>query len=512
MKHFIYLLLLLFITSCSDKSKTTYTHNNDSEVIKKFIESIDINLNDTNLNKTKFIEDKISKLKNFKDYGNLYNQVGQFFYINSDFYTAKYFYTKSKNFFLITADTLSAAKQISNIGAIFEVTGDYKNAIKNYYLALEIFKANNEEVFSSKIYNNLGIVYQQLNENKKSLEYYHKSLYISEKLGKHNISAIRYNNIATLYEDSENNIDSALFYYNKALNIWKNDSNSNNLGIVLNNIGYVYLLKNNIKKADSLFEESLVISNNNNDNNNKSFILRNKALLLIKKADYINAISYLKESILIAKDIKNKEAEMKSLKVLADAYELNNEYKLANSTLKELNLLNDELSGIKQKSQINKLNIQYSVREKENRIKILELKNNVQDKKIWQLWLLISALTFLLTGVFVIYRLQKKNSKLEMQQMRRDIADYLSQIEEIKENQNINIENKQKDIIKKLKQYGLTETEEKVLLLISKGYKNIEIAEKMFVSINTIKTHTKNIFIKLDVRNRIEAARKAQII
>jgi ATP/maltotriose-dependent transcriptional regulator MalT len=67
-------------------------------------------------------------------------------------------------------------------------------------------------------------------------------------------------------------------------------------------------------------------------------------------------------------------------------------------------------------------------------------------------------------------------------------------------------------MLKQLKGFGLTDREEEVLVLISQGYKNAEIAEKMFVSLNTIKTHTKNIFIKLDVKNRTQAAKKAQIV
>ena len=510
----IILLLFLFIIvfSCKKESPTIiYSLSKlDSLKVSKSIDNLSENYSDNNDTLVFYSNKIISEYPNNK--AELCAKIAHLHFSKSNYYLAQLYFDKSAQKYLNDSLIENYAEQVSNAGVVKEMSGLYTEAIQNYLKSLRIFDSLNLDLKLSRILNNIGIVYQQLNENKKSLEYYHKSLNITEKLGKHDISAIRYNNIATLYEESENNIDSALFYYNKALNIWKNDSNSNNLGIVLNNIGYVYLVKNNIGKADSLFEESLIISNKNNNKNNKSFVLRNKALLLIKKADYTNAISYIKESILITRDIKNKEAEMKSLKVLADAYEHNNEYKLANSTLKELHLLNDELSGVKQKLQINKLNIQYSVREKEHQINILELKNNVQNKKLMQLWLLIAALTFLLTGVIVIYRLHKKNSKLEMQHMRRDIADYLSQIEELKEKHSINIENQQKDIIEKLKQYGLTETEEKVLLLISKGYKNTEIAEKMFVSINTIKTHTKNIFIKLDVRNRIEAARKAQII
>ncbi len=54
----------------------------------------------------------------------------------------------------------------------------------------------------------------------------------------------------------------------------------------------------------------------------------------------------------------------------------------------------------------------------------------------------------------------------------------------------------------------LTEKEFEVLEDLSKGMTNNQIAEKQFVSINTVKFHIKNIFIKLDVINRSSAINK----
>ncbi len=51
----------------------------------------------------------------------------------------------------------------------------------------------------------------------------------------------------------------------------------------------------------------------------------------------------------------------------------------------------------------------------------------------------------------------------------------------------------------------LTERELDVLLLLAQGYGNQAIAEKLFVSITTIKTHLRNINIKLGAHNRTEA-------
>ena len=52
---------------------------------------------------------------------------------------------------------------------------------------------------------------------------------------------------------------------------------------------------------------------------------------------------------------------------------------------------------------------------------------------------------------------------------------------------------------------SLTTRELEVLELVSKGLKDKEIADQLFVSLSTIKTHTRNIYKKLKVRNRTEA-------
>ena len=61
----------------------------------------------------------------------------------------------------------------------------------------------------------------------------------------------------------------------------------------------------------------------------------------------------------------------------------------------------------------------------------------------------------------------------------------------------------------------LSERESEVLTLIAEGLTNQEIADKLFVSINTTKTHLKHIFEKLNVTNRTQAisvARDQEII
>lgn len=62
---------------------------------------------------------------------------------------------------------------------------------------------------------------------------------------------------------------------------------------------------------------------------------------------------------------------------------------------------------------------------------------------------------------------------------------------------------------------GISKRELEVLELMSQGLSNQEIADRMFVSLNTVKTHASNLFVKLDVKRRtaaIETARKLNLV
>ncbi len=58
--------------------------------------------------------------------------------------------------------------------------------------------------------------------------------------------------------------------------------------------------------------------------------------------------------------------------------------------------------------------------------------------------------------------------------------------------------------------FGISKREEEVLILMAQGLSNQEIADKLFVSLNTIKTHSANLFLKLDVKRRTQAVHRAR--
>ena len=52
----------------------------------------------------------------------------------------------------------------------------------------------------------------------------------------------------------------------------------------------------------------------------------------------------------------------------------------------------------------------------------------------------------------------------------------------------------------------LSQREREIIILIAQGYKNKEIAEKMFITEQTVKNHLHNVFDKLGVSDRLELA------
>ncbi|QOI98721.1 MAG: winged helix-turn-helix transcriptional regulator [Flammeovirgaceae bacterium] len=57
---------------------------------------------------------------------------------------------------------------------------------------------------------------------------------------------------------------------------------------------------------------------------------------------------------------------------------------------------------------------------------------------------------------------------------------------------------------------GISRREYEVLELVAQGLSNQQIADKLFISLNTVKTHMANLFLKLDAKRRTQAIQQAK--
>ena len=66
-----------------------------------------------------------------------------------------------------------------------------------------------------------------------------------------------------------------------------------------------------------------------------------------------------------------------------------------------------------------------------------------------------------------------------------------------------------------IKRVGLTQREHDVLVKMADGLSNLEIAQQLFLSESTVKTHVSNILFKLEAKRRtqaIQSAKKLKIV
>jgi DNA-binding NarL/FixJ family response regulator len=101
-----------------------------------------------------------------------------------------------------------------------------------------------------------------------------------------------------------------------------------------------------------------------------------------------------------------------------------------------------------------------------------------------QTYITIIGIIFLALGAFVGIKLARRKTEIQYIEKEREIN--------VAEN----------DI--------LTGRENEILVCIIKGYSNKEIADKLFVSENTVKKHLNNIYSKLGVSRRTQAISKAK--
>ncbi len=128
-------------------------------------------------------------------------------------------------------------------------------------------------------------------------------------------------------------------------------------------------------------------------------------------------------------------------------------------------------------------------------LKWLQWKFLIVDNAI-DIYIGLVAVFFTLLGIWVARQLMK--SRVETLIVEKEVL--VPQPEKIIRNE------------AELKKLKLSDREYEILQLLAKGYSNAEIAQCIFLSLSTIKTHISNLYFKMDVKSRTQAITKARLL
>jgi len=445
-------------------------------------------------------------------------------------------------------------KSYNRMGNTARYESDLGQSVLYHKRALSYLEQTTDTLNRIKCLNSLGVTYRKLNLEKDAFKYYFRALKLAENYNNDRSISIALGGIANVFINTEE-YDKALYYLNKGLAIEVKSNNTRGQGYVLSNIGEVYLYKNEYDSAYHYLNESLQIILKNPRRDGVAIKYNLLGLLFQKKGDYATSTDYYKRTIPLftkynnlrylsntlinigknqlytkqyTKALSNIEAGLNSAKTihskeniglgydaLVDYYKLTKNYKKALESLENARIFHESIVNEASQKSIISTQIAYETAEKDQEIQKLAHEKTIsqENAKKNRYRLIIASIAgvliiFILILLFYLYR---KNADLELEKIDSELKSYVLQIDELKDKANYKAVATNEDFTEKFKIFDLSKREIEVLTHIANGLSNEEIAGKLFVSTNTIKTHIKNIYVKLDVKNRIQALKKIGI-
>ncbi len=513
LSNYLFIILILFQACKSDTSAIVNDTNIKSKsIIDDYLQTLsNIKNNDTLLNLitdyNKVLEGIISEEETAK----YYSKLGVILYQHSLLLKAdSSFYIAQKAFGKI-GDSSSVSHMRMNRAAMNEMEGNFEKAVTIYLEVIDFFKRKDDSLQLANAYSNLGVAYEQMESAHKSIEYHKNALKLRLAIKDTINVAYSYNNIGVVYMEVVEDEDSALFYYKKAYKIFNQKKALYESSTVSNNIGHIYLESGNFNEVEKYFANSYAIYDSLNMEQGRAEILRSYGQLYFAQGKDNKAIDALKRSLTINENAGNQKEILEINRILSKIFIAKGNFPKAIQKMQIVNIIKDSILDIDKQKAIADMETKYQVKEKNKAIEILQLEEELHKKQIRNQTIMIVLLSVIFGLIILILVFRSRHFRLKQLQLRLEIQNYLLRIDDMKSELNKK-DDSNKSNKDKLVEFELSEREIEVLNLISQGYKNAEIADKLFVSQNTIKTHIKNIYVKLDVKNRVEALKRVDIV
>ncbi|MFC4688421.1 LuxR C-terminal-related transcriptional regulator [Epilithonimonas pallida] len=342
----------------------------------------------------------------------------------------------------------------------------------------------------------MATTYRSVNDYMMCIEYLNRSNSIARQLPPDNILRMKIDyEYAFVYFDNND--------YEKAEEAMKRIASKNYVNAfpednsyILMQEGYLFMIKKKYNEAEKKYYEAMDIMENANTCN-VPIVYVKLMNLYGKRKDIGKAEEAYKESMQISDSCNILKYKILASSEMEKIYKENNLFAkayLIGSKLDSLRRLENQDVKISEMHIVDK-----ALTEKEQIIK--------EESDIWKRTVVLIVL--ILLSVLIAYYFFRKNKKIkkdrlrmkeEIEQMKEELNQYSQNSSDEK------ILNPELDLL--LNSNKLTDRQKDLLILLADGLSNKEIAEKLFISENTVKYHTKNIYNILDIKDRKDFFKK----
>ena len=449
---------------------------------------------------------------NNQEIGVSYNKIGIIYYYRGELDSAIIYFEKSIPYY---QEKSLKANSYNNLAIMNKYNSSPDIAIKNYLLAHDIYKNIKDTIKQVYVLNNIGALYNDLTSFDKAKEYLNKGILLAKQSNNKDGEINGKANLGKTYTDTKN-YNKAIELLNEGIAYYEEIKDYRFLIINKNNLASCYDEQGKKEAALKLYIEILELGEQTGIENSKEAILINIGASYQELGDYKKALRYTRQALDFSKDnslVLRYEPIYKSLSLIYQS--MNN----MDSSLYYKNLqiaLRDSLDNLEREKKMMELEAKHQNKELNSDLQLTqsELDDTEKRRVLISKSLTYSLIIILITvfGVVIFYNRYKKKKLLSEeltvtnQKNRTDIQSLESTLgtknEEI-ENLNLLKEKGKEPYPKDLD--VLTEREQDVLLGVQEGLKDQEIADKLFISIATVRTHLRKAYSKIDARNRAEA-------
>ena len=263
---------------------------------------------------------------------------------------------------------------------------------------MEIADRNNYNKVKALSFNYLGIINYFTNNLTEAEELTLKGLALSEKENFYKGKSLA-NEHLCIIKIKQKKFQEALNYNNNSYKISLENDDIVNIPAVFYNFSIIYNLLGEYDKAIEYSFKALDIekSFNNSKGQANEFVMIGR--ILQNKGDFDGSKKYLHKAYEIYKELKSLRHLIFVLRALSSAYEITGNYKLALLYFKELTTYNDSMFNEKVKREVALSNTKRSLKEKEEKIALLE-KTNELNKSVQRY--LTFIIFFTLFSFFII--------------------------------------------------------------------------------------------------------------
>lgn len=451
----------------------------------------------------------LPKVDSSKDeLGMLYSNMAFVHFTAQEYEDAIPYFKEAASLFEQAGELQMARKQYSNIGVLYRKLGNYEESIKYQIIGLKKSAEIGDLDGQINTLINIANIYIFQKQPKLAFPYYKKAYQLSFSLEDSLLIADAKNSYGVGFDHLEQR-DSALFYYLKAIEDFTKLKHWVKKAMSEHNVALIYLGKKDLQKAENMLLSSLEVFEKlpQTMDIEKATIQSSLARVYANSHRQELAIQNFKEALEVFRKRGAKTEEKSTMQYLAQSLAQQGRFLEAFHYQHEFMMMKDSIQNSEIATTVTALTEKYESEKKEKEILRLQNKSEKEGRAIWFVLSLSIGIISILIIVLIVFRHRKvleaeKYQNLLQQKVRElDILRHKIANETVLPHE-ITIGREE---VNTLIRDDLSERELDVFMLLLEGHTNRAIAEKLFVSISTIKFHLQNIYVKLDVDNRIDA-------